>query len=136
MKTPFFALAAVLFATAWEATPAFAQHASRGRDHRRTAVRPTTRTRVVVARRPARAVVQRRAHVHYVGLPRWGASFTALPTAVVSITFGGNNYQYANGVYYLHRNAGYVVARPVRGVRVPEAPPGLRPVVVGPRTYY
>jgi hypothetical protein len=95
-----------------------------------------THTKVVVVRRPVHKVTVRRAHIRYVGMPRWGTSVTVLPQSHVTISFGVNRYYYTNGIYYAPRNKSYVVVRPVRGVRVTVLPVGYRTIVVGPRNYY
>ncbi|TXK45700.1 hypothetical protein FVR03_12185 [Pontibacter qinzhouensis] len=92
--------------------------------------------KVVVVRRPVRKVVVRKAHTRYLGMPRWGATVTALPASYITISFGDSQFFYHNGVYYSRRNGVYVVTRPVRGVRVQVLPVGFRAVPIGPRTYY
>jgi len=91
---------------------------------------------VVVTRRPVHRVVVRRAHVHYVGMPRWGTVVTAAPAGAVIIHHGPNPYYFDRGVYYVSRGPGFAVVRPVPGVRIRVLPVGYRTIVVGPRPYY
>jgi len=91
---------------------------------------------VVVTRRPARRVVVRRAHVRYVGMPRWGTVVTVAPAGAVVIHHGPTPYYFDRGVYYVHRGGGFAVVRPVPGVRIRVLPVGYRTIVVGSRPYY
>jgi hypothetical protein len=91
---------------------------------------------VVVTRRPVHRVVVRRAHVRYVGMPRWGTVVTVAPAGAVIIQHGPNPYYFDRGVYYVNRGPGFAVVRPVPGVRIRVLPVGYRTVVVGPRNYY
>jgi hypothetical protein len=91
---------------------------------------------VVVTHRPARRVVVRRAHVRYVGMPRWGTVVNVAPAAAVVIHHGPAPYYFDRGVYYVNRGPGFAVVRPVPGVRIRVLPVGYRTVVVGPRNYY
>lgn len=102
---------------------------------KRTVVR-TRRGTTVVVRRPQRAVVVRKAHVRYVGMPRWGTTVRVVPTGAMVIKYKRTPYHYYNGVYYSRRGADYVVVRPVRGVRLRALPVGYRTVLVEPATYY
>lgn len=102
---------------------------------KKAAVR-TRRGTVVVVRRPQRAVVVRKAHVRYAGMPRWGAAVRVVPTGAVVVKHRRTPYYFHNGVYYTRRGADYVVVRPVRGIRVRVLPVGYRTVVVGPATYF
>ena len=104
-----------------------AQHRKRGR---------VAKTRVVVVRRPHHAIVVRKAHVRYAGLPRWGTVVTAVPDGAVVIQSRRHPYYFHRGVFYSRRNAGFVIARPLPGVRIRVLPVGYRSVVVGPRSYY
>lgn len=104
-----------------------AQHRRRGR---------VRETKVVVVRRPHHTVVVRRAHVRYAGLPRWGTVITAAPAGAVIIRSRRHPYYFHNGIFYAQRAGGFVVTRPVAGVRVRVLPAGYRTIVVGPRNYY
>lgn len=92
--------------------------------------------RAAASKRPAHHVVARQAHVHYSGMPHWGASIHAIPPGAVSIRYRNRPYYYHNGVYFAPRSGGYAVVRPVRGIRVTVLPMGYRTVVIGPRNYF
>jgi Family of unknown function (DUF6515) len=81
-------------------------------------------------------VVARHAQVHYASHPRWGASVTTVPVGAMSVRYRRNPYYYHDGVYYSHRDNGYVVVRPTRGLRVTVLPSGYRTINFGPRNYY
>ncbi len=95
-----------------------------------------TKQSTVVVHRPHHKVVVRRAHVHYAGLPRWGTRVTVFPSAAVVVKAHRHSYHFHNGVYYTQRSGGYVVVRPIPGVRIRVLPVGYRTVVVGPTNYY
>lgn len=92
-------------------------------------VRRTTRRRV-------RRRVSRRAHVRYKRLPKYRTVVSAAPKTAVVVTHGTNSYRYNSGVFYKKNSRGFVVVRPVRGVRVKVLPKGHRRVVVANRNYY
>jgi hypothetical protein len=100
------------------------------------------RRRGRVVRRPVRVVtvrhrvVVRRAHVRYAHLPRWGAPVAVVPAAAVVVRASNNVYHYHNGIFYAPRNNGFVVVRPIVGMRVRVLPVGYRTVVVSNRNYY
>jgi hypothetical protein len=103
--------------------------------HKKTVVH-TRRGKTVVVRRPQHTVVVRKAHVRYVGMPRWGTKVRVVPTGAVVVKHRRTHYHFYNGVYYNRVGADYVVVRPARGIRVNVLPPGYRTVVVGPTHYY
>lgn len=103
--------------------------------HKKTVEHTKHGTKVVV-RRPQRTVVVRKAHVHYVGKPRWGTTVRVVPTGATVIKYKRTPYYFHNGVYYNRRGADYVVVRPARGLHVRVLPVGYRTVVVGPAHYY
>lgn len=103
---------------------------------RRRAVVRTRRGTAVVVHRPQRTVVVRRAHVRYVGMPRWGTTVRVVPTGTTVIKYRRTPYYFKSGIYYTRRGADYVVVRPARGLRVHALPIGYRTVVVGPANYY
>lgn len=103
---------------------------------RRTRVAKTRRGTVVVVHRPHRKVVVRRAHVRYAGLPRWGSTVTVIPSQAVVIKARNTPHYFYNGIYYAPRNAGYVVVRPIAGIRIRVLPVGYRTVLVGSASYY
>lgn len=109
------------------AETAQAQRRKRDRAHK---------TRVVVVRRPHHAMVVRKAHVRYAGLPRWGTVVTAVPDGAVVIKSRKHPYYFHNGIFYARRTSGFVIARPMPGFRIRVLPVGYRTVVIGPRNYY
>jgi hypothetical protein len=102
---------------------------------RRTVVK-TRRGTAVVVRRPHRTVVVRKAHVRYVGMPRWGTTVRVVPTGAVVVKHRRAPYYFYNGIYYSQRGADYVVVRPAAGLRIRVLPVGYRTVLVGPARYY
>ena len=96
----------------------------------------TRRGTTVVVRRPQRTVVVRKAHVRYVGMPRWGATVRVVPTGAVVVKHKRTPYYFYSGVYYNRVGPDYVVVRPARGIRVKVLPVGYRTVVVGQNRYY
>lgn len=92
--------------------------------------------RARVERRVHRRVVARRAHIRYAHMPRWGTVVTVLPSNTIVVKRGAVVYHYREGVYYAQRNAGFVVVRPLVGLRIHVLPAGYRTVVVGPRNYF
>lgn len=105
-----------------------AVNAQRGQRIMRRKVVKAPNVRVVTVR----THVSRKAHVRYAALPRWGAAVTVVPAGAVVI----NSYHFHNGIFYSKRNNGFVVVRPVRGVRIRILPVGYRTIILGPRTYY
>ena len=103
---------------------------------RKKTVVHTRRGTTVVVRRPQHAVVVRKAHVRYVGMPRWGTKVRVVPTGAVVVKHRRTHYHFYNGVYYNRVGRDYVVVRPARGLRVRVLPVGYRTVVVGPARYY
>ena len=95
-------------------------------------------TRVKVVKYPRGKVVtvhthvNRRAHIRYAALPRWGAAVAVLPAGYLTI----NSYYCHNGVFYTKRNNGFVVVHPARGIRIRVLPVGYRTIILGPKTYY
>ena len=100
------------------------------------AKRPVVKRTVVVKRGGHRKVVVRKAHVRYAHLPRWRSVVAVVPAGAVAIKANQVAYHYHDGVFYTPRNNGFVVVRPVRGVRVKVLPPGHRRIMVGPQPYF
>ena len=92
--------------------------------------------REVVVRRTPHAVVVRRAHVRYAGLPRWGTVVNVRPAGAVIVGRARRPYYFSNGIYYSQRGTGYAIVRPHPGIRIRVLPVGYRTIVVGPRNYY
>lgn len=109
---------------------AFSQtiNAQRGQRVRRVKVVKPPVVRVVTVH----TRINRRAHIRYAALPRWGAAVTVVPAGAIVI----NSYHFHNGVFYTRRNNGFVVVHPARGIRIRVLPVGFRTVILGPRTYY
>jgi len=61
---------------------------------------------------------------------------TVRPAAAVAVRAGRNSYFFADGVYYAQGGAGYMIVRPVRGIRIRVLPVGYRTIVIGPRNYF
>jgi hypothetical protein len=76
--------------------------------------------------------VNRKAHVRYAALPRWGTTVTVVPAGAIVI----GTYHFHNGVYYTKRNNGFVVVHPGRGIRIRVLPVGYRTIIIGPKSYY
>lgn len=91
---------------------------------------------VVVKRRVHRKVVVRRAHVRYARLPRWRAVVATVPVGAVAIRTHRIPYHFHEGIFYTPANNGFVIVRPLAGVRVKVLPPGHRRIIVGPRPYF
>lgn len=87
-------------------------------------------------RRRVRRRVTRRAHYRYRSLPKYRAVVATAPSAAVVITKGGATYRYHKGIFYNKGPRGFVVVRPVRGVRIRALPVGHRTVVVSGANYY
>jgi hypothetical protein len=91
---------------------------------------------VRVTRTVHRKVVVRKAHVRYAHLPRWRSVVAVAPAGSVVIRTRKVAYHYHNGIFYTPASKGFVIVRPVRGVRVKVLPVGYRKIVVGPRPYF
>jgi len=105
-----------------------AANAQRGQRIVRRKVVKGPNVRVVTVR----THVTRKAHVRYAALPRWGAAVTVVPAGAIVIS----SYHFHNGIFYSKRNNGFVVVRPIRGVRIRVLPVGYRTIILGPKTYY
>jgi hypothetical protein len=73
---------------------------------------------VVVVKKPRRTVVVR----HYRGLPRYGRAVRTLPRGALVVKHGNMVYHVADGISYQRRTSGYVVVKPVPGLRVRALP--------------
>lgn len=80
--------------------------------------------------------VNRRAHIRYAGLPRWGAVVATYPAGALLIRSAVHPFYFHNGIYYTARQNNYVVVRPALGLRIRVLPVGYRRIVVGPRPYF
>jgi hypothetical protein len=80
--------------------------------------------------------VNRRAHVRYAALPRWGAVVTNYPAGALVIRSAAHPFYFHSGIYYAPRQNNYVIVRPARGLRIRVLPVGYRRVIIGPRPYF
>ncbi|MFH1491403.1 MAG: DUF6515 family protein [Pseudomonadota bacterium] len=68
--------------------------------------------------------------------PNYGRVVPKLPPRHGSVMFGREKYFHHGGVFYRHRQNGYVIVGPPIGVVIAPLPVGFRVVVVGNDTYY
>lgn len=87
-------------------------------------------------RRRVRRRVTRKAHLRYRHLPKYRSVVVNVPSGSIVVTRGINSYHYHGGVYYTKRDRGFVVVRPVGGIRIKALPVGHRLILTGKRKYY
>ena len=92
----------------------------------------THTTRVVVDR----DVVVRPAPVRTAVARVVGSVFDVLPDNHVRVVHAGRTYYVHDGIYYVREPRGYVVVKPVTGIRVTTLPRGYTTVRVGGETLY
>lgn len=76
--------------------------------------------RVVVNRRPQTTVIYRNStpNWRYASLPRHNSVVNVAPSTSISVSFGGINFRYNNGVYYRPYQNTYMVTPAPIGIRV------------------
>ena len=85
---------------------------------------------------PASAFDHDRWEDHH-GEHRWGHGYVVRRIPPYrSIFWGGVSYLYAEGFFYRHTPAGYIIVEPPMGAIVPVLPPGYTTVVVRETPYY
>lgn len=72
----------------------------------------------------------------YASLPRRNSVVSVVPHTSISVSFGGINFRYDNGVYYRPYQNSYVVAPPPIGLRVNFLPPRHRVFTLYSRPYH
>lgn len=77
--------------------------------------------------------IGRRHHYRY---PRHRRYVRTLPVGYSRFYFGGFNYYFHAGIYYMLHGDNYVVVLPPSGFRIAVLPSGYVRVVVGPRIYF
>jgi len=90
--------------------------------HKRVAVEH----RVVVKPAPVRTLVHRLTDTRLAVLPKYH----------IRTVHNGHTYYYHDGIYYLKEARGYVVVKPVSGLRIASLPHGFVTVRVGGDTLY
>ena len=88
---------------------------------------------VVVERK---VVIDRPAPVRKATSLRVVRSLASLPIGHTRIIHGGKTYYVHDGIYYSRLAGGYVVVRPVAGIRINSLPRGVTTVRVDGRTLY
>ncbi|MDH4462378.1 MAG: DUF6515 family protein [Flectobacillus sp.] len=88
-------------------------------------------------------IINRQQHVYnnapnwrYNNLPRRNAICQSLPSASLSINFGGFSFWYSNGIYYKPYNNSYIVAPAPVGIRVQYLPQDCRRIFIQNRPYF
>ncbi|HAZ01688.1 MAG: hypothetical protein A2W90_15910 [Bacteroidetes bacterium GWF2_42_66] len=89
----------------------------------------TPRTVVVTKHSPR--VVKR-----YYGGPRYGYVVTKVPGRTTVVRFGGAEYHYHRGLYYVKKPGGFVVVHPAIGLRIRVLPTGYSRIVVAGTPYF
>jgi len=73
-------------------------------------------------------------HGHY--YPELGYRLEMLPPGYLRLAFGGRNFFFLGGVWYVPTPTGYIVARPPIGIITPSLPLDYSTIYVGGRPYY
>lgn len=131
-------LIAIMLMTAGVAGPGMIEETA-AQTERQVVRRKKNKTKRRVRRRTRRKVrrrVTRRAHFAYRTLPRYRSTVAVAPRGAVVITRGGISYRYHEGIFYRPATSGFVVVRPVVGVRVRVLPPARRRVIVMNQAYF
>ena len=80
--------------------------------------------------------VIRPAHVRYAHLPRWGTVVSQRPASAIVISSPYGPYYFHNGIYYIYRQPGFTIVRPVPGIRIKVLPVGYRRFILRNRPHY
>ena len=78
----------------------------------------------------------RPAHVRYAHLPRWGTVVSQSPARAIVISSNYGPYYFHDGIYYVPRQQGFTIVRPVSGIRIKVLPVGHRRFTIRKRSYY
>ncbi|TRX62529.1 hypothetical protein FNH22_00075 [Fulvivirga sp. M361] len=87
-------------------------------------------------RRKVRRRVTRRAHYAYRHLPRYRAVVKVAPKGAVVVKRNNVVYRYHDGLFYTSNKSGFIVTRPVVGIRVRILPAAHHRMVIANNTYY
>ncbi|MBL7764233.1 MAG: hypothetical protein JNL23_12480, partial [Chitinophagaceae bacterium] len=58
-------------------------------------------------------VVDRKAHLPYAALPKWGSLNTVIPEGAEIVSHGADTFYYKNGIFYTKNPKGYVITNAV-----------------------
>ena len=99
------------------------------------------RIRVVKPHHQARLVrgrhhLVRPPHIRYTHLPRWGSVVSYRPNGAIIIASYDGPYYFHNGIFYMHRQPGFIIVRPRPGIRIKVLPAGHRRFMIRNRPYY
>ncbi len=72
----------------------------------------------------------------YRDYPAVGSTVAELPQGSIQVSFEGETFSFAGGVWYQASAPGYAVVDPPAGIPVPSLPPGYDTVWVGDTAYF
>ena len=81
-------------------------------------------------------VVDRKAHLPYAALPKWGSLNTVIPEGAEIVSHGVDTFYYKNGIFYTKNPKGYVITNAAPGVRIHGLPFGYRIAMAKGKPYF
>lgn len=81
-------------------------------------------------------VVDRKAHLPYAALPKWGSIYAALPEGAIVVSNGLDSFYYKSGIFYTKKPKGYIITNAVPGIRIHGLPFGYRIAMAKGKPYF
>ena len=81
-------------------------------------------------------VVDRKAHLPYAALPKWGSLNAVIPEGAEIVSNGVDSFYYRSGIFYTKKPKGYVITNAVPGVRIHGLPFGYRIAMAKGKPYF
>lgn len=81
-------------------------------------------------------VVDRKAHLPYAALPKWGSLYQAIPEGAEIVSNGVDSFYYRSGIFYTKKTKGYIITNAMPGVRIHGLPFGYRIAMAKGKPYF